>query len=179
MKCCALLLILLCSDAFGADQSLGEIAHREAERRKAVDLSGTASREISAEQINGSHAGNISTSRLPPRAPTPPPKSPALEKALSLASFRSKLKKLDDEIRQCEDRLARAKEMAAAEKKIVPILSRKAAETSISANQKRIQEIRSLESRLAKLRQDRMECYGAGRRAGYLPGELDGHGLIP
>jgi len=35
-----------------------------------------------------------------------------------------------------------------------------------------------LEAKLKRLKQERLEAYETGRKAGYLPGELDGKGII-
>jgi hypothetical protein len=40
-------------------------------------------------------------------------------------------------------------------------------------------EIDELESKLKRIRRERQEIYEEGRKAGFLPGELDGRGLIP
>ena len=46
--------------------------------------------------------------------------------------------------------------------------------------QSRLQaEIDALQIKLKQLRDERFEVYEAGKRAGFLPGELEGKGIIP
>ena len=46
--------------------------------------------------------------------------------------------------------------------------------------QNRLQaEIKELQIKLKQLRDERFEVYEAGKRAGFLPGELEGKALIP
>jgi len=40
-------------------------------------------------------------------------------------------------------------------------------------------QILELQSKLKRLRQERLDIYEAGKKAGFLPGELDGKGIIP
>ena len=40
-------------------------------------------------------------------------------------------------------------------------------------------EIEELELKLKQLRRERAETFDDGRKAGYLPGELEGKGIIP
>jgi hypothetical protein len=40
-------------------------------------------------------------------------------------------------------------------------------------------QILELEAKLKHWRRERYETYESGRKAGYLPGELDGKGLVP
>jgi hypothetical protein len=39
-------------------------------------------------------------------------------------------------------------------------------------------QILELEGKLAGLRRDRVDTFQAGRKAGYLPGELEGRGIV-
>jgi len=40
-------------------------------------------------------------------------------------------------------------------------------------------EIQLLEKKIARLREQRRQSYDAGRRAGFLPGELEGRAAVP
>lgn len=41
------------------------------------------------------------------------------------------------------------------------------------------EEIENLEKKLSQLQQERSEVYGRARKAGFLPGEITGKGIIP
>jgi uncharacterized protein (UPF0335 family) len=41
------------------------------------------------------------------------------------------------------------------------------------------EEIEDLELKLKRLQQERSEVYAEGKKAGFLPGELSGKGIIP
>ncbi len=172
------LVLLSLNPIFGA-QSLGELARREAERRKALDLQGIETREISPDQVRKSGSGNLTTSRLPPQRQPTPAREAGSQRPLPVSTFRNSLRKLDGDIRLCEDRLARLRDRIDADKKTSPRLNARGSDASAAARERRVSEFRDLELKLKRLQQDRRERYDAGLKAGYLPGELDGHATMP
>jgi hypothetical protein len=48
-----------------------------------------------------------------------------------------------------------------------------------SARERLRVQIQELEAKLKHWRRERFETYESGRKAGFLPGELDGKGIVP
>jgi DNA repair exonuclease SbcCD ATPase subunit len=87
---------------------------------------------------------------------------------------------LEREIRQAEEKLAEMRARVARERWAPPKVGRLSRNARSRVSEERLRsQIRSLETRLNYLRQERSETYAAGRRAGFLPGELDGKGILP
>jgi hypothetical protein len=161
-------------------QSLGEVARQEAERRRKLDQEGKAGKTI-ADQDLARHGrnGNITLSR-----PDPPPReAPSTSSGpgrRSAASFQNRLRSLDRQIHQTEDKIAFSRERLAKERWAPPKTGRLSRRGTTHSSEERLRwQIRSLENRLTSLRQERREVYDTGRKAGFLPGELDGKGIIP
>ena len=154
-------------------QSLAEAARKESERRRSLEERGISGRVI--EQHDTTHReykGSLST-----LAPVPVPRTEkpavAIERG-SPDSFRKALQNLDREIRQGEDRLVLLKEKIALARRAAPVLSRSSRSNARAVSTDRFQnEVREWELKLKRLRQDRLDSYQAGRKAGFLPGELD------
>jgi len=160
-------------------QSLGDVGRREAERRRKMEEDGKAGKTI-ADQNLACHGrnGNITLSRPEPRKEAPSP-SPGPRRR-SVASFQNRLRSLDRQIRQTEDRIAFSRERLANERWAPPRTGRLSRRRGTNSSEERLRwQIRSLEGSLTSLRQERREVYDAGRKAGFLPGELDGKGIIP
>lgn len=169
-----LLLILI-----GA-QSLGEAARKEAERRKALDEQG-----IKAKVFDTSNPafvppnGNISVSTGLPRK-EPPSKKSDTPTARASPRFRTAIQKLDREIRISEDRLKTLGRQAQAERWAPPRTGKVPRRGTAVQNEEKIrEEISELELKLKRLREERLEVYNEARKAGLLPGEIDGKGIIP
>jgi hypothetical protein len=174
------LLLLAIATVECRAQSLGDVARREAERRRKLEQEGKAGKTI-ADQDLACHGrnGNITLSRPdPPPRQTPSPSSGPGPR--SAASFQNRLRSLDRQIRQTEDKIAFSRERLARERWAPPRTDRLSRRRGTDSSEERLRwQIRSLENKLKSLRQERREVYDAGRKAGLLPGELDGKGIIP
>lgn len=166
--------------AAGATQSLAEAARKEAERRRQVDQQGIPERRIDA--ADGSRlapGGAISLSSPGPgtqREAAAPPKPAG---GAGLRAFQTKLQKLDRDIQQSEAQLKKLKERQAAER-WAPVARLGVAKGAGPANSE-VQlgrQIQDLEGKLKLWRQERMDTFQAGRKAGFLPGELERRGVI-
>src|SRR5207244_9364705 len=96
---------------------------REAERRRKMEEDGKAGKTI-ADQNLGCHGrnGNITLSRPEPRKEAPSP-SPGPRRR-SVVSFQNRLRSLDRQIRQTEDRIAFSRERLANERSEPPRTAR-------------------------------------------------------
>ncbi len=164
--------------AFLLAQSLADIARQEAERRRTLDQQG-----IEAKVVDGAvQNGNLTLSTGPSSAPskkTSKASGSAKEQA-SLRSIRTALQKLDRSIRQNEERLELRRARLQSERWAIPRNGRLSNRNSAETAQNRLQqEIEELQIKLNELRQERSEIYESGKRAGFLPGELDGKGIVP
>ena len=165
-------------------QSLGEIARREAERRRNIDAQGAPEKTILQQDVPRLGSGGaLSTSSLPPSPKGPPVRSSASRRTRdSPERFRGAIQKLDREIRSAEDRLASLRARVEAERWTPPRTARSRRGTRVAQSEKRPRldvQIKDWEMKLKRLRQDRFETYDAGLKAGFLPGELDGKGIWP
>ena len=108
----------------------------------------------------------------------PSVRSDPLKGRESVRSYRSALQKLDRAIQQNEAQLAAKRARLQAEKR-ANFKSGKASKGAEAENQRsRLQaEIEALQVKLKQLRDERFEAYEAGKRAGFLPGELEGKAL--
>jgi hypothetical protein len=163
-----------------AMQSLADVAREEAERRKQIDEQGI---EVKVIERNGvpSSKGNLTTSTSPRSVPlqndTP---SDSRKNRTSLKSYRSALQKSDRTIRQDEARLESLRARLQSEKWALPKAGRISRNSAAADNQAKLQrEIEELQVKIERAKQERLEIYQAGKRDGYLPGELDGKGTIP
>ena len=174
------LLLCLSQVSFASPQSLADAARKEAERRKALEQQG-----IGAKVVSGESAREMERSKRAVPEPRLPPGESAgragvTRSQVSLRSFRTTLQKLDLDIRHGEERLSILRARLEAEKWRLPKvgkLSRGGAGTS-AYERLRIQ-IEELETKMKGWRRERYETYEAGRKAGYLPGERDGKGIVP
>lgn len=173
------LLLTIVTVECGA-QSLGEVARQEAERRRKLDHEGKAGKTISDQDLaRHGRNGNITISRPePPRKEAP--SSSSGPRRSSVASFQNRLRSLDRQIRQTVDRIAFLQERLAKERWAPPGTGRQSRRGRTHSSEEQLRwQIHSLENRLTSLRQERREVYDTGRKAGFLPGELDGKGIIP
>jgi chromosome segregation ATPase len=167
-------LALSVSHSPALPQSLVEVARKEAERRQNL-------KEVQARQIDGADPariapeGAISTSSTGPAPPTAKAVPARQESRESLRSYQSRLQKLDRDIAQAEQKLTVLRLRADAER-WAPVKTAKGSVnmgSTSAANQLRWQ-IAELEAKLSDLREERSDVFQAGKRAGYLPGELEG-----
>jgi len=159
-------------------QSLTDVAREEAQRRKELEQQGIEGKVINPDAAQG---GNLTVSTV---SPVTAPKSTS-EKSIgtgrtSLHRFRTALEKLDQTIRQDEERLASQRARLESERWEIPRSRKSSGRGKSSKSESKLQEeIDELEIKLKQLRQERSETYEAGKKAGFLPGELDGKGIIP
>jgi hypothetical protein len=161
-------------------QSLADVAREEAERRKQIDQQGI---EVKVFESNNSLAskGNQTTSTSPrPVSLQNETSSDSRKNRATLKSYRSALQKLDRAIRQDETQLELLRTRLRSEKWALPKVGRISRNSPAADNQAKLQsQIEALQIKLEQARQERMEIYQAGKKDGYLPGELDGKGTIP
>ncbi len=171
------LMILLL--AFGP-QSLADAAREEAERRQRIEEQGVAVKVIELNAAGQVLQGNVTTSTesgIPPRETRA--KRESSKNQASVRSYRTALQKLDRSIKETESRLALKRSRMQSVKWAMP-KSGKASDRRGKDNPDQLQaEVEELEFKLKQLRDERFEVYEEGKRAGFLPGELDGKGILP
>jgi hypothetical protein len=161
-------------------QSLAEAARKEAERRRQLEEQGIEAKVIQGGVRSRGSGGSVTTFTREPEAKgaSAPLKEP--RGRVSASTYRRLLQKLDREIAECEERQAGLKRQADAEKWSLPRAGRPGRRAGTQSPQERLRkQAAELDARLRRLRLERMEAYEAGKKAGYLPGELDGKGIIP
>jgi hypothetical protein len=166
--------------AFGM-QSLADLARQEAERRKALDEQGVQEKVIEANAQDLAPDRNLTTSAAAVTGLSEKSK-PAQNgsRSPSAKSYRSALQKLDRSISSAEERLQLLRSRLHEERWALPKVGRLSRRSGNPDSQSRIQaEIDKLEIQLKQLRKERAEIHDEGRKAGFLPGELDGKGIIP
>ena len=180
--CCEILLALLPASiaVAAADlQSLAEVARKEAARRQKLEREGIQEKRIECRNpADLAPGGAISTSSgVPGLAGANAPAQKA-EPRPALRSFQTRLQKLDRDIQQAEERLKLLRARAEADR-WAAARTGKGSKGSGSplADQLRWQ-ILELESKLGQLRRERGDVFQAGKKAGYLPGELEGRGIV-
>ncbi len=170
-----LLAFLFASQATG--QSLADLAKKESERRRALDEAGVESKKITNDSVPRGSNGNVSTGV---RTSVSPSRQSAPRGRVSLTTFRSALKRLDNQIVQTEERLTAARRMLGLERDRLGRSGKLSRSRDVNTARERLAlKVQELEGRLKRLREERMETYDSGRKAGFLPGELDGHGQLP
>jgi hypothetical protein len=87
---------------------------------------------------------------------------------------------VDREIRQVEDRLALLTRRLEDQKRAPPPVSRRSLPAAVPpAEQKLRRDIEDLQLKLKQLHAERLDAYNSARKAGLLPGEIDGRGITP
>jgi hypothetical protein len=151
-------------------QSLADVARQEAERRRLLDQQGIEAKVIDGTKIP---AGNVSTSADVNKTSKG---TSSVKDKKSLQSIRNSLEKLDRTIRQEEERLGLRRARLQSER----WEALKSGRGSTGKSQSRLkEEIEELEIKLRSLRDQRSKIYERGKKDGFLPGELDGKGIIP
>jgi hypothetical protein len=171
-SCCLSAFVFLCL------QSLADIAREEAERRRSLDQQGIEAKVITS--VPQDDRGNIAVSTIiSTTAPKKTSKESAPPKA-SLGGITAAIQKLDRGIRQTQERLESRRALLQSERWAIPKTGRASANRNTEKVQSRLkEEIENLERKLNQLRQERSEVYDRGRKAGFLPGEITGKGIIP
>ncbi len=160
-------------------QSLIDAARKEAERRQKLDLQGVQVKKIDAADPGLlAPNGTIGVSAPGSHAITPSFGAKKGEPRAPLRSFQTSLRKLDRDIAQTEDRIKLLRARADAER-WAPVKTAKGSKGSAqsSAQDQMRFQILDLEVKLSRLRKERMDAFEAGRKAGYLPGELENRGV--
>jgi chromosome segregation ATPase len=162
-------------------QSLADVARQEAERRKQLEEQGIEAKVITGIGGQASPSGSVTVSSPAGSAPErSASQSAPAKKQSSVRGYREALQKLDRAIRQDEERLQSLRTQLQAEKWAIPKVGRVSGRKQTEDKQSRLQaKIDEIQARMKRLRQERIETYDAGRRAGLLPGELEGKGIIP
>jgi hypothetical protein len=158
-----------------------DVAREEGERRKRLEEQGIEGRVLDENAAGLARPGNITTSteRAAP-VHMPSVRSDPLKGQGSVRSYRSALQKLDRSIQQNEAQLTAKRARMHAEKRANFKSGKASKGAGANDPQRRLQaEIEALEIKLKQLRDERFESYEAGKRAGFLPGELEGKALIP
>jgi len=162
-------------------QSLADVARQEAERRRRMDEQGIETKIIEGDPGLLAPNGNLTVFAPDHSAPKKSIKESASGKGQpSVRSYRNALQKLDRSIQRDEERLKARRARLQAEKWAPPKVGPISRSAGNADSLHRLQEeIEDLELRLKQQRKERSEVYDEGRKAGFLPGELDGKGLIP
>jgi hypothetical protein len=150
-------------------QSLTDIAREEAQRRKLLDQQGIEAKVIIRKAAGGSRDTDDSPSVRPVVN-----KSHAQKDLTFLRRYRNALQKLDRSIRQNEDKLRLLRARLQLKKNDSQKLSKKSGALSASPQDRLREQIEDLEIKLKQLQDERFETYEAGKKAGFLPGELEG-----
>ena len=173
-----LLLSILPVEPLAKSQSLADLARREAERRKLLEgVEGKTIRDVGAREPSGGNAGTSASSQTEGK---PSEKQTSSKSGASLKSYRAAIDKLDREIGQTREKLTALRERLADLRWAPPKAGKiTASSTSDASLEKLSAQVQELEARLKQLERERLRIYDEGRKAGYLPGELDGKGIIP
>ncbi len=174
-SCCVILLL-----TFNI-QSLVDVAQEEAKRRKRLDEQGIETKVIDINAPGSDGNGNVTTSTEYSGEPKNTPNHSESRKGQgSVQSYRTTLQKLDRAIQQNELRLVSKRASLKAEKKENAKSGKESTRARAKDRQFQLQsDIEELQLKLKQLRDERLEVYEAGRKAGFMPGELDGKGIVP
>jgi seryl-tRNA synthetase len=161
-------------------QSLADIAREEAERRKLLEQQGIEGKVVEADRGELAPDGNITISSGHSAQKQASKRSDSAKDRTSARSYRTALQKLDRTIKQDEARLERLRTRLHDERWALPKVGRVSSRGQTTDAQNRLRrEIEELQAKLKQMRLERAEVYDRGRKAGLLPGELDGKGIIP
>jgi DnaJ-domain-containing protein 1 len=160
-------------------QSLADVARQEAERRKSLDQQGIEAKIIEAVPQNG--GGNLAVSSGGSPAPGRASKESASGRGkTSVDGIRAALQKLDRSIQQTQERLESKRARLQSERWTIPKTGRVSGRGDPEKYQNQLkEEIEELNRKLEQLQRERAETYDRGKKAGFLPGELTGKGIIP
>jgi hypothetical protein len=170
-SCCAVFYIF-----FGM-QSLVDIANQEAERRRLIDQQGIETRVIEGNNVPSD--SNVAEWTDPAVViPKASKKGDSAKDKTSARSFRTALQKLDRAIRASKDRLEAKRAQLQSERWASPKSGRSSSRGQASDAQSKLKaEIEELQTKMKELRRERSEIYEEGKKAGFLPGELNGRGM--
>ena len=159
-------------------QSLADVAREEAERRRLLEQQGIEGKVFDGDAAQLAPNGNLTISTTPSALPKKE-RIASPKGQTSARSYRTALQKRDRAIRQAEERLESRRARLQAGRWALPS-GRASGRNRTTDTESRLQEeIEDLQAKLKELRQERAEIYEEGRKAGFLPGELDGKGIVP
>ncbi|HYK90682.1 MAG TPA: hypothetical protein VE398_18055 [Acidobacteriota bacterium] len=174
-----LAVLSLAQLSFAGHQSLADAARRESERRKALEEQGIEGKTISG-QLQSVTDGSVPQVTGPAPVRSASGRSLSARKQPSLQALRTTLQKLDLEIQHGEERLALLRARMESEKWQLPKIGRNSRGGSNNSARERLGfQIKELEAKMKHWRRERSATYESGRKAGFLPGELDGKGVMP
>jgi hypothetical protein len=163
--------------ATGCAQSLSEAARKEAERRKQLEEEGISGKIIAPPEPAALGENPSASVRAGPVSQKPPSRSNTGSRA---RSFRTRLQKFDRDIQATQERIAAVKAQLDSDRAAPIRLGQSRSSGGAGSTQRRLQaQLEQLQSKLERLRLERLKTYGEGLKDGFLPGELDGHGIIP
>ncbi len=173
--CCILLLFALDM------QSLVDVAREEAERRRQLEQQGVHGKVIEGNGLKGTAVeGNVTTSTERPVMPAKSSGRADDAKAqASLRRYQTAIKKLDREIQQTETKLDSLQDRLQSEKWQNPKSGRSSSRSRARDSTRLQAQMEKLQAKLKQLRDERFEVFEAGKKMGFLPGDLDGRGLMP
>jgi chromosome segregation ATPase len=164
-----------------AMQSLADAARREAERRDRIERLGIEEKVIEENGICSDPGGNVSVF-MPSEIESEEPAAaafPAKDRS-TLRRYRAKLQKLDKDIGKGETRLESLQDrLDSLKRKSLRIEDFKGFSRNDESRDRILEQIEALKIDLKQLRKERREVFDAGRKEDFLPGELDGKGIIP
>jgi hypothetical protein len=166
LRLCSVSIILLLGM-----QSLADVAQKEAERRRQLEQQGVESKVIERKGTAIESTAPESPTRNDEEKPS---------KSRTLRSYRSALQKLDRAIRQNEIKLETLRAKLQSEKWPLPKIGRMSGSSSSPDKLAKLQEqISALQVKIQQDQNERSDIYQSGKKDGFLPGELDGKGIIP
>jgi len=162
-------------------QSLADAARREAERRDRIERLGIEEKVIEGNEKSSSREGNVSLF-----TPSEVDQEERIRSSSdsgnhsSLRQYRAKLQKLDKDIHKGEARLQKLHDrMESLRRKGLRIANFKGLSRNEESQDRLQTQIEELQADLKLLRKERREVFDSGRKDGFLPGELEGKGIIP
>jgi hypothetical protein len=163
-------------------QSLSDVAREEAERRRLLDQQGVEAKVIERDSGQRAADKDLTQKKVPSPIPVKVYVSSNKNKDRGSArNYRNALQKLDRAILREEGRLEVKRERLQSMRGSPPRISTSRLDRNQTSNNiTRLQsDIEDMEEKLNQLRQERADKYEEGLKAGFLPGELDGKGVMP
>ncbi len=175
-------IVLACRLAFphATEQSLAEAARKEAERRRRLEEQNVEAKVIRGRGSLEVANGNVTTFGGVASQGSPSTSTRETKGRTSLSAYRNRLRKLEGEIHDCEERQRLLHRQADAERWTLPRSGRRSGGTgSQTSREKLLLQAQDLQVKIERLRRERQETWDEARKAGYLPGELDGKSVAP
>ena len=163
-------------------QSLADVARAEAERRCLLDEQGIEEKIVDGALPREMTSGELSRDEAPPFAIRKKSSERGTDSSSrsrdALRKYRTELQKLDKSIQKEEQALASKRRRLEVARRAPPSpvrVGRLSTRNAAAEAMRRLEdEIRDGEDRLKQLGEERSNLYDEGKRAGFLPGELEG-----